>query len=189
MTKEFSRKLKFRGTPTYLSIQGIGSSQYVSTRLVAAEVAPRSRKTCSFEEQMQFYVLPKLTVSLPTLSFNLSEWNLPDSSFLADPGFNASGPIDIIIGAEYYLDLLREGKILATETGPTIQKTVFGWVVSGRVASGSINVPRSIVNICASADIQEQAIKFWELEKLKKKKKRQKIPRLELSSALLLAHL
>ncbi|XP_053692086.1 uncharacterized protein LOC128740561 [Sabethes cyaneus] len=149
MTKEFSRKLKFRVTPTYLSVQGIGSSQCVSTKLVAAEVAPRSRKFSSFEEHMQFFVLPKLTVSLPTSSFNVSEWNLPDSTFLADPGFNASGPIDIIIGAEYYLDLLTEGKMQ---------------VVSGRAASGSTNIPRSIVNVCSTADIQEQLTKFWELE-------------------------
>ncbi|XP_053698867.1 uncharacterized protein LOC128745821 [Sabethes cyaneus] len=164
MTKEFSRKLKFRVTPTYLSVQGIGSSQCESTKLVAAAVAPRSRKFSSFEEHMQFFVLPKLTVSLPTSSFNVSEWNLPDSTFLADPGFNASGPIDIIIGAEYYLDLLTEGKMQATETGPTIQKTVFGWVVSGRAASGSTSIPRSIVNVCSTADIQEQLTKFWELE-------------------------
>ncbi|XP_062704313.1 uncharacterized protein LOC134286676 [Aedes albopictus] len=164
MTREFSNKLKFRVSPTFLSVQGIGSAQSVSTKRVSAEVSPRSRMISPFEEEMQFFVLPKLTVSLPTSSFIPSEWNLPESTFMADPDFYESGPVDVIIGAEYYLDLLADGRLKATENGPTLQNTVFGWIVSGRVPDIPINEPRSVVNVCSTTELQDQLTKFWEIE-------------------------
>ncbi|XP_062537691.1 uncharacterized protein LOC134206020 [Armigeres subalbatus] len=115
---------------------------------------------------MQFYVLPRLTVSLPTASCNPSGWDLPESAFLADPRFYEPGPVDIIIGAEYYLDLLRSEKHKATENGPTLQDTEFGWVVSGTVPE-RLPVEHSspeITLVCSTFDLQEQLTKFWDLE-------------------------
>ncbi|XP_065089273.1 uncharacterized protein LOC135710593 [Ochlerotatus camptorhynchus] len=113
---------------------------------------------------MQFFVLPKLTISLPTASFNPSEWNLPESSFLADPDFYQSGPVDVIIGAEYYLDLLEDGQLRATDKRPTLQNTVFGWIVSGRVPDSPINDSRSVTNVCSTAELHDQLTRFWEVE-------------------------
>ncbi|XP_058817171.1 uncharacterized protein LOC131680477 [Topomyia yanbarensis] len=105
MTASFANKLQFHESPTYLSVQGIGSSRSVSTKLISAEISPRSRIISSFAAEIQFHVLPKLTVLLPTTSCNPAEWDLPDSTLIADPGFHEPGPVDLIIGAEYYMDL------------------------------------------------------------------------------------
>ncbi|XP_062538515.1 uncharacterized protein LOC134206800 [Armigeres subalbatus] len=164
MTKEFSNKLKFRVSPTYLSVHGIGSGQCVSTKLVSAGVSPRSQKISPFEEEMQFFVLPKLTSSLPTSSFNPSEWKLPRTALLADPNFYEAGPVDVIIGAEHYLDLLADGQLKVMDDGPTLQNTVFGWIVSGRVPDSSITIPRSLAHVCSTAELQDQLTKFWEVE-------------------------
>ncbi|XP_062534477.1 uncharacterized protein LOC134203611 [Armigeres subalbatus] len=137
MTKEFSNKLKFRVSPTYLSVHGIGSGQCVSTKLVSAGVSP---------------------------SFNPSEWKLPRTALLADPNFYEAGPVDVIIGAEHYLDLLAHGQLKVMDDGPTLQNTVFGWIVSGRVPDSSITIPRSLVHVCSSAELQDQLTKFWEVE-------------------------
>ncbi|XP_062538824.1 uncharacterized protein LOC134207123 [Armigeres subalbatus] len=59
---------------------------------------------------------PKISVSHPTIA--------------TDPHFYQSSSIDMIIGAEYYLDLLQEGRFRLSEEGPTFQNTVFGWIVS-----------------------------------------------------------
>ncbi|XP_062537792.1 uncharacterized protein LOC134206116 [Armigeres subalbatus] len=113
---------------------------------------------------MQFFVLPKLTSSLPTSSFNPSEWKLPRTALLADPNFYEAGPVDVIIGAEHYLDLLAHGQLKVMDDGPTLQNTVFGWIVSGRVPDSSITIPRSLVHVCSSAELQDQLTKFWEVE-------------------------
>ncbi|XP_055601710.1 uncharacterized protein LOC129750728 [Uranotaenia lowii] len=88
MTEEFSRKLKLEETPTFLSVQGIGSS----------------------EETIQFFVLPKLKLQIPKTSFDPSPMSFPDSSLLADPYFYESKQVDVIIGAEYYLGLLTNDR-------------------------------------------------------------------------------
>ncbi|XP_058840265.1 uncharacterized protein LOC131695765 [Topomyia yanbarensis] len=164
MTASFASKLQFRETPTYLSVQGIGSARSVSTKLVSAEVGPRSRIISPFTEEMQFHVLPKLTVLLPTTSCNPAEWDLPDSTLIADPRFHEPGPVDLIIGAEYYMDLLKDERQKATPSGPTLQNTVFGWIVSGRVPNSTNSERCSLVHVCSTAEIKEQLTRFWELE-------------------------
>ncbi|XP_055604061.1 uncharacterized protein LOC129752297 [Uranotaenia lowii] len=164
MTREFSRRLKFHETPTFLSVQGIGSSQMVSTKLVSAEVGSRSSRISQFKEWMQFFVLPRLTVDLPTAAFDPSILTLPGSACLADPGFYESGPIDVIIGAEFYMDLLSDGRMKPLENGPTLQNTVFGWIVSGRLPNNQNTVSQSEVYVCSVGDIQDQLTRFWELE-------------------------
>ncbi|XP_055605437.1 uncharacterized protein LOC129753629 [Uranotaenia lowii] len=125
MSNEFSRKLKLNEASAFLSVQGIGSSQSVSTKSICAEVCPRSPKISGFKENMQFFVLPKLELQIPTTSFDPSPMSIPDSSLLADPFFNESKRVDVIIGAEYYMDLLTNDQRKATKNGPTLQNTVF----------------------------------------------------------------
>ncbi|XP_065085292.1 uncharacterized protein LOC135707408 [Ochlerotatus camptorhynchus] len=98
---------------------------------------------------MQFHVLPKLTVSLPTASFRITTWNLPDRLHLADPKFFETGPIDIIIGAEYFLELLKEERQKATEDGPTLQNTR-RFKISFR-SSGKLKLVRSTLSVEESA--------------------------------------
>ncbi|XP_055613320.1 uncharacterized protein LOC129759814 [Uranotaenia lowii] len=145
MTEEFSRKLKLEEIPTFLSVQGIGSSQSVSTKTIRSEVCSRSPKISDFRETMQFFVLPKLTLRLPSSSFHPSPMSIPDSSLLADPNFHESKRIDVIIGAEYYTDLFRNERRKVTN-GPTLQNTVFGWIVSGRMVEFPQNVPHTLVS-------------------------------------------
>ncbi|XP_058827648.1 uncharacterized protein LOC131687575 [Topomyia yanbarensis] len=163
-TASFSNKLKFRESPAFLCIQGIGSSSVASIRSVSAAVAAWSSEISSYAEEMCFHVLPKLTLALPTASFNPSQLCLPEAVALGDPWFYESGPIDMIIGAEYYVDLFEGGRYKATEDGPILQKTVFGWIVSGRVPSSSSSGAISTTNVCSTAEIHDQLTKFWELE-------------------------
>ncbi|XP_062712503.1 uncharacterized protein LOC134289860 [Aedes albopictus] len=113
---------------------------------------------------MQFHVLPKLTISLPTAAVDSSKWNLPPSMTLADPCFHEPGPIDLIIGAEYYMDLLCDERQKVTSEGPTLQNTVFGWIVSGRIPDNWASSVVSVTHVCSTAEIQDQLTKFWELE-------------------------
>ncbi|XP_055613024.1 uncharacterized protein LOC129759571 [Uranotaenia lowii] len=149
MTEEFSRKLKLEETPTFLSVQGIGSSESVSTKTIHAEVCSRAPKISKFQETIQFFVLPKLTPHLPSTSFDPPSMSLPDSALLADPYFYESRRIDIVIGAEYYLELLKNKGRKVTKNGPTLHNSVFGWIVSGRVVESPQKV--SHTPVCSSS--------------------------------------
>ncbi|XP_062713787.1 uncharacterized protein LOC134290629 [Aedes albopictus] len=167
MTTNFSQKLKLRGFPDHLTVQGIGGSNSVSRRRVNARILPRSGDISSYNEDMSFYILPELTATLPVQRISVGQWKPPSSIVLADPQFCEPGQIDIIIGAEYFYDLLIEGRCKISEEGPTLQNTVFGWIVSGRIPDQPVSPTQAVSFSCTLADIQDQLARFWELETCK----------------------
>ncbi|XP_062557800.1 uncharacterized protein LOC134222655 [Armigeres subalbatus] len=167
MTTAFSQKLNLRGFPDYLEVQGIGGLKSISRRRVTACVLPRFSNVLSYNEDMSFYVLPELTTTLPAKKVNIGRWKPPSHMVLADPQFFEPGPIDVIIGAEFFFDLLTDGRNKIYEGGPTLQNTVFGWIVSGQISSRPTNPPQTVSLSCTLADIHNQLAHFWELESCK----------------------
>ncbi|XP_062716335.1 uncharacterized protein LOC134291918 [Aedes albopictus] len=164
VTSEFCRRMNLKEFPNYLTVKGIGGSTSVSQKAVSGTVSPRFTSISNFEEAMRFNVLSKLTIPLPCEGFDVSRWNLPDRIVLADPEFYQTSDIDMIIGAEYYLDLLQEGRFRPSEDGPTFQNTVFGWIVSGRISEATVSVPITATTLCSTVELQDQLTRFWELE-------------------------
>ncbi|XP_041786603.1 uncharacterized protein LOC121601866 [Anopheles merus] len=111
-----------------------------------------------------FHVLSKLTRELPSSRINTSSWQIPRQVQLADPSFHSPGPIDLIIGAELYYDVVKEGLIKLSHERVTLQNTAFGWVIAGRVNVHTPLPHSSIVGHVCSTSIEEQLSKFWELE-------------------------
>ncbi|XP_041787865.1 uncharacterized protein LOC121603240 [Anopheles merus] len=112
----------------------------------------------------KFHVLSKLTRELPSTRINTSSWQIPRQVQLADPSFHSPGPIDLIIGAELYYDVVKEGLIKLSHERVTLQNTAFGWVIAGRVNVHAPSPSSSIVGHVWSTSIEEQLSKFWELE-------------------------
>jgi hypothetical protein len=86
---------------------------------------------------VEAYVLPQLSLQIPVT--NLVEISLSDVilSSLADPQFDKSDSIDIILGADIYGRLLCEGIKRIPETQLILQNTVLGWIVSGSISFNS----------------------------------------------------
>ncbi|XP_062716443.1 uncharacterized protein LOC134291954 [Aedes albopictus] len=164
MTSSFSKKLKFQAKTNFLKVQGIGNSSSTSTKSVEANIEPRHSSISSFGELMQFHVLPKITQALPLKPVRMDLLEIPSEIVLADPTFGEPGPIDLIIGAEFYFDLLQTGRRKLSDSGPTLQETVFGWVVSGKIPEMASSLPTTASYVCSTADLQEMIAKFWDLE-------------------------
>ncbi|XP_011882106.1 PREDICTED: uncharacterized protein LOC105569897, partial [Vollenhovia emeryi] len=94
------------------------------------------------------------------------EYNLPHNLNLADPQFNVSSKIDILLGAEIFWELLCVGQVKSSPSHPTLQKTRFGWILAGRL-SNSLDSERNIRSFHASISndqFQEQLSWFWQIE-------------------------
>ncbi|KAG8174211.1 hypothetical protein JTE90_015693 [Oedothorax gibbosus] len=87
------------------------------------------------EIAIEAYVLSKLTSNLPPDS--LSDQTLrPFLELpLADPNFMTPQPVDIIIGADYFLSILQASQITNDETSLIAQNSKFGWIISGKILS------------------------------------------------------
>ncbi|XP_053686424.1 uncharacterized protein LOC128735965 [Sabethes cyaneus] len=143
MTSKFSKRLKLRESPAFLQVQGIGNGSTSATKCVEANIQPRHPSISSFAETQ----LRSILITFPKKWY----WRI-----------GKPGPVDMIIGAEIYFDLLSAGKTRLSKDGPTLQETVFGWVISGRVPKQVS--PRTSTFVSSTVDLQELIAKFWELE-------------------------
>ena len=78
-------------------------------------------------------VLSALTHKLPAQSFDINHFNVPDNVFLADPHFNISADIDILLAAQFYLDLILPNKYVCGSHFPIIQETKLGYILPGNL--------------------------------------------------------
>ncbi|XP_062542374.1 uncharacterized protein LOC134210340 [Armigeres subalbatus] len=160
MSETVSQRLKFKRTREHLPIVGIGGSRTASTQAVFAEV--HSLAT-NYVANLKFHVLPRVTVDLPTRSIDICSWNVPKEIVLADPTFHESAAVDLIIGAEVYLELIiAERQMKLGDSGPILQNTLLGWIVSGGIPDESAVLP--VVSSCAAENIEEGLARFFELE-------------------------
>ncbi|XP_055605576.1 uncharacterized protein LOC129753754 [Uranotaenia lowii] len=163
MSTKFCQRLKFRSSAEYLTVQGIGGSTAVSKKQVVASVSPRCSGISTFVSPMTFYVLPEITTTLPASRVPLRSQSLPNGVILADPNFFEPGQIDLIIGAEFFFDILTDGRFKVSDDGPSLQNSVFGWIVAGTVPDRNNPHPLTVTS-CSVAELQDQLAKFWELE-------------------------
>lgn len=142
-------------------------------------VSAQSRKLCQFtisspskprlQVETTAFVLPQLTGNLP--SFTIPQEALRDlpNFELADPSFNKSSQIDVLIGADILPSILLGGSqknICGSLLG---QETVFGWILSGPVLSSTPKTLSSFstrVSLKQDVSLDKLLTKFWEVEDL-----------------------
>jgi len=83
----------------------------------------------------QCLVVPKITKELPSVAIDTNPLAIPTTIKLADPQFSKPGSIDMLLGGEFFLQLLEQEKIDLGVNLPTLQK--LGWIVSGPIPSRS----------------------------------------------------
>lgn len=167
ITERLVKRLNIAKQTSSVNINGIGDSNTKTQHRV--NVALQSRLN-GFSTRLEALVLPRIIAPQPSQFINIDEWPLPKNLMLADPTFNRSNKIDILLGAEHYHQLLAIGQIRLSPQLPILQNTVLGWVVAGK-----INRERSTnasCGICTEDDRLEASIaRLWELDEVTTTKK------------------
>ena len=73
--------------------------------------------------------MPKITKNLPSMNIDRDKLQIPNNLALADSEFHNNGPIDMLLGAEYFFDLLDAGKIELEQDQLVLQNTKLGWII------------------------------------------------------------
>ncbi|CAH1977156.1 unnamed protein product [Acanthoscelides obtectus] len=123
-------------------------------------------------------VIPRITDKLPIVSFDSSSLNIPRDTELADPQFNISDEVDILLGSEVFWSVMVPGLKKGTRRLVWLQNTELGWLVAGNIASGiSNNTVISCLSISnrskmkcvnSTGNIDSKLEKFWQLEEVAK---------------------
>lgn len=105
---------------------------------------------------------------MPSVSFNGESIQIPSNLRLADPDFNISSKIDILLGASAFWRALCAGQIDLGFNKPVLQKTKFGWILSGICRLEPFEKSRSIQTYLCTEEhsLEKQLSRFWDLEQL-----------------------
>lgn len=132
VSERFARRLNVTRERVSISVKGIGETVRKIEHRIRALV--RSRIT-SFSREMDFLILPKVTVNLPTSTVNTEKWLIPHGIKLADPTFFQSREVDLVLGIEAFFEFFKTGRRITLGKGlPALNDSVFGWVACGGVS-------------------------------------------------------
>ncbi|XP_076684121.1 uncharacterized protein LOC143377086 [Andrena cerasifolii] len=102
-------------------------------------------------------------VSVSTSWFHLTDLEL------ADPEFASSRKVDILLGAEVYSQIIREGLRHGPPCTPVAQATTLGWILTGLVGNpDNFSKTKAAVTLQCTTDfdISEILQKFWKQEEV-----------------------
>ncbi|XP_073821396.1 uncharacterized protein [Musca autumnalis] len=163
ITERLVKRLGISMQKSTININGIGATNTRTNHRV--NVALKSRIN-NYSNRLEAFVLPRILSPQPSQFINIEDWSLPKNLTLADPAFNRPDKIDILLGAEHYHELLSIGQIKLAKDLPTMQNTVFGWIISGKIQEEE---PRNFTcGICTMNESLDASIaRLWELEEIK----------------------
>ncbi|XP_031341104.1 uncharacterized protein LOC116169216 [Photinus pyralis] len=158
ITKNLCTKLGFKPNPSNTSIIGINGNKSSASGIIDIKL---SSVVNDFQTDLSCLVTPHITQNLPSTNVHRENISIPS--------------------ATNFYNLLCIGQISLGKNKPTLQKTLFGWVVSGRVCSApSVTQPQISLDVCNNLAIeqrdnhnslQKSLSLFWEIEDVHPKNK------------------
>ncbi|XP_063915672.1 uncharacterized protein LOC135131754 [Zophobas morio] len=121
----------------------------------------------NYTEKIACLVVPNINRNYPIDTFDKSEIPVPQNLNLADPNYNISSPIDILIGAALFWELLRDGRMKLSNEQTFLHNTCLGWILGGPFTAAAIQINSIFcgnLNTCALEHLDKQVTKFWEVE-------------------------
>lgn len=114
-------------------------------------------------------LVKNITNLKPLMLSTNHEWQHFTKLQLADPTYDKSSKIDLLLGASIYAEILQDGVVKGFAHEPIAQQTKLGWIVSGAI-SKSIN-QQALCNVVQSeVSIHRLLEQFWKIEEVSNSK-------------------
>lgn len=146
-----------------LTISGINEK---STSISSQVLTAVHSKSSNYKKTLQFLVLPVITKKLPQTNLDISLWDIPSNIKLSDSCFNLSRPIDLLLGAEIYFEILIPKQLTIAPHLPILQESQFGWLVSGKFEHHCIETNCFMLQNAPQENLDNLVKRFWEMETL-----------------------
>ncbi|UYV80597.1 hypothetical protein LAZ67_19000902 [Cordylochernes scorpioides] len=119
----------------------------------------------SEEFSVEAVVTGVLTSEIPNFRLKDPNWPTLKSLKLADPEFYIQAPIDMILGADIYTELMLNGSISLGEGLPMAINTRLGWVLIGKLM-GTSESNTEVCNLSLQSEPELEFVmkRFWEIE-------------------------
>lgn len=178
VTENLVQLLRARRVRMPVAVSGVGCVKAgVAHHATSVMISPFDAMTPSFPTTA--LILRSLTAYPPKRTETLPVSNLFRDLSWADPDHMSPAPIDIIIGADVYGELLLEGVRRAASGRLIAQNTALGWILSGplpsadadQAVSRSVRTDEHIAHVHTfhsfeSTSLDKEIRRFWEAEEV-----------------------
>ncbi|XP_022827101.1 uncharacterized protein LOC111356845 [Spodoptera litura] len=155
ITERAAQLLKLRRQKCTGLISGIGNNENSCKGMMTIKCMSLIN---DFTFESDAFIMKRLVKNLPSHTYTKPNWPILNQITLADPEFYKSKPVDILLGADVYSQILLDGVCRSEGTLPIAQQTQLGWILSGNCKTFQCNM---ILNNLT--DIQQ----FWEMEDIR----------------------
>lgn len=153
ITENATQRLGIKRQQLSANISGIGT---LSNRSKGKVCLSCKSLYNDFQFTTEALIMTRVVNSLPNVTFAKKPWAHVTDITLADPDYNLSRPIDILLDAHVFSEILMNGLVKGEVNEPMAQQTRLGWILSGNVTKTfNCNVVVNEVN-----DLS----KYWEVE-------------------------
>ncbi|XP_046602602.1 uncharacterized protein LOC107219039 [Neodiprion lecontei] len=165
ITERLTQRLHITRTKASIAVCGVGGVQTATAKgKVELKVTACHKDTTIVTTAL---ILPKLTLYGNNVEASRREWSHIKGLDLADPDFEASDPIDVLLGADIYAQIMDTGLRKGGRNQPIVQKTIFGWILSGTTSASNASTNTTVSHHCSTKDsLSSMVRRFWEQEEL-----------------------
>lgn len=162
-----------------IAVSGVGGTHAGQIRHSAQIwISPRDSLTPSFGTTA--LIMNSLTAYAPKRSFDVSSIAHLSDLHLADTDPTSTDPINLLIGADLYNELITDGVRKGGRGKPLAQNSVLGWLISGPIEFAKNRSARenqaphttvehiSVHHVVESSTLEEEVRRFWEIEEIPK---------------------
>ncbi|XP_025264962.1 uncharacterized protein LOC112638118 [Camponotus floridanus] len=163
ISRSYLNKLGIQPRSLNISITGINDASTKASQIAQVQIKSR---VDSFIATLDCIVTDRITDKMPAYTLKQKDFEIPRNIKLADPKFNVSADVDILIGAEMFWSILCIGQIKASANHSILQKTRFGWILAGRLTASSHKSQciRAFHATISNSQLHAQLTRFWQLE-------------------------
>ncbi|KAF0732688.1 Integrase catalytic domain-containing protein [Aphis craccivora] len=137
VTEECAKKLCLTIHKSDMHVAGIGQTSTTSMSTTSVNLHSRIGE---FNTRVDVFVLPVITSNLPSCQLNTATLRIPNhvKKSLADPQFDQPGPIDLLLGADVFFEVLKGERIEVSEQA-SAHSTALGWIITGRLQASIVH--------------------------------------------------
>lgn len=166
ITSLAAKRLGIKGVSGGPSIKAIGFNS-ISTRGIATiEFSSYFNSESKFLATVS--IVERISGKLPSELLNVHLPRHWRNLVLADENFYQPGPINVLLGAEVFSDIIAKGLLRTNNPGIIAQNSSLGWLLSGKIMQSSIS---PVVQACMVSENDQEGVDsllkaFWEIEGL-----------------------
>ncbi|KYQ59009.1 hypothetical protein ALC60_01980 [Trachymyrmex zeteki] len=165
ISRKLVQDLGLKTRPLNVSISGVNGT--VATSHHVTQIKLQSRVS-SYTAVIECIIVDQVTDKIPAVSTARDIFKFPRNIRLADPRFNISSDIDLLIGVELFWSLICVGQVKSSDDHPTLQKTRLGWILAGRLGAvtAAISKVHSFHASISNAELHEHVSRAWQMENI-----------------------